>query len=97
VDTTWATEINEKLQYAQVQHIPGICKNCCQCDGTLQPLPKNSTEKVVSEDDFCGKSVLWARRKEQGRMLLPMKVFHPNHPDYSKLFPSDDDDCTQEI
>jgi len=148
-----ATEMNEKLQYAQVQHIPGICRNCCWFDaGKHEPegdpsfglcrksAPKSSmigemnlpdedaraqlrvineqvfqddderypsfqffTEPIwpkVYEDDFCGKFKCadWARRKDQhGRMLLPMKVFHPNHPDYFKLFPSDDDDCTQEI
>jgi hypothetical protein len=142
-----------KVQHAQVQHIPGICRNCCWFDaGKHEPggepsfglcrksAPKTNmigemnlpdeddhaklriineqvfqedsgrypsfqffTEPIwpkVYEDDFCGKFKCadWARRKDQqGRMLLPMKVFHPNHPDYFKLFPSDDDDCTQEI
>lgn len=49
----------------------------------------------VYEDDFCGKfkCASWVRRRDQqGRLLLPIKVFHPNHPDYRKLFPGDEDE-----
>ena len=71
-----------------------------QADDERYPSFQFFTEPIwpkVYEDDFCGKfkCATWARRKDrQGRMLLPMKVFHPNHPDYFKLFPSDDDAST---
>jgi len=94
-------EIMTEIQHAQVQYIPGVCRNCCHFYATehynlcRRTRPKG---EVVSEDDFCGKfkCATWALRKDQqGRMLLPIKVFHPNHPDYFKLFPSDDDASTK--